>query len=140
MMKKYLPALLAAILAGMMINSTYAAETGDVDDVTMDVIDHSDPHAVTNDIQLPDQASQVAKDHVAGSVDDSEHAQNASESHDNATDEANEDSHASAEEDAHTDAQEAATEDANDDAQAAAQDDANQAMQDATDASSSKGD
>ncbi len=139
-MKKYLPALLAAILSGTLINSTYAADTGDVDDVTMDVIDHSDPHAVTNDIQLPDQANQVAKDHVAGTVDDSEHAQNANDSHDNATEEANEDSHASAEEDAHTDAQDAATEDAHEDSQAAAEEQAHQAMQDATDASSSKGD
>lgn len=140
-MKKYLPALLAAVLSGMMINSTYAAEQGDVDDVTMDVIDHSDPHAVTNDIQLPDQASQMAKDHVGGADNDADHAHDAnSESHADATDDAHEDSHASAEEDAHTDAQEAATEDAQDDSQSSAQEQAHQAMQDASDAADSKGD
>lgn len=136
-MKKYLPALLAAMLSGMMINTVYAADSGDVDDVTMDVIDHSDPHAVTNDIVLPDQASQVAKDHVAGNVDDSEHAQNASDTHDNATEEANEDSHAAAEEDAHSDAQEAATEDANEASQAA-EETASQAMDDAQSAADSQ--
>lgn len=130
-MKKYLPALLAAILSGMTYNSVFAAEPDDVNAVTMDVIDHSDPHAVTNDIQLPDQASQVARDHVAGTDGDDDHAQNAqdtnNESHDNAT------------EDAHEDSQAAAQEDAQEDSQEAAQEQAHDAMQDATDASTSKG-
>ena len=143
-MKKYLPALLVAILSGMTLNSAFAADTGDVDAVTMDVIDHSDPHAVTNDIQLPDDASQVARDHVAGTDNDSDHAQNAhdanAESHDSAQEDANEDSHSSAQEDAHTDAQDAAQEDAHEDSQAAAQEQAHQAMQDAADAATSKGD
>lgn len=143
-MKKYLPTLLAAILSGMTLNSAFAAETGDVDAVTMDVIDHSDPHAVTNDIQLPDQASQVARDHVAGTDNDSDHAQNGhdakSESHDNAQEDANEDSQSSAQEDAHSDSKSSAQEDAHEDSQAAAQEQAHEAMQDATDTSSSKGD
>lgn len=130
-MKKYLPALLAAFLAGMICNSAFAADQGDVDDVTMDVIDHSDPHAVTNDIQLPEQANHEASDHLAGSVDDSDHAQNEnSDSHDNATEDANEDSHAAAEE--------AAKEDAEDTSDSA-QEQASDAMQDANDASSSSG-
>ena len=143
-MKKYLPALLAAILSGMTLNSAYAAGQGDVDDVTMDVIDHSDPHAVTNDIQLPDEANQVARDHVAGTDNDSDHAQSAhdanAESHDSAQEDANEDHQSSAQEDAHADAQAAAQEDAHEDSQAAAQEQAHQAMQDAADAANSKGD
>jgi len=139
-MKKYLPALLAAILCGMTLNSALAAEQGDVDDVTMDVIEHNDPHAVTNDIQLPDEASQEARDHLAGN-DDADHAHDEhSDSHDNASEDANEDSHAAAEEDAHSDSQEAAQEDAHDNAQSAAQEQANEAKQDASDTSSSKGD
>jgi hypothetical protein len=141
MMNKYLPALLAAILCGMTLNSAFAAEPGDVDDVTMDVIEHSDPHAVTNDIQLPDEASQEARDHIAGSDDDADHAHDAhSESHDNASDDANEDSHAAAEEDAHNDSKEAAQEDAHDNAQDAAQEQANEAKQDASDSSPSESD
>lgn len=144
-MKKYLPTLLAAILAGMTVNSAFAAGSDDVDAVTMDVIDHSDPHAVTNDIQLPDQANQEARDHVAGTDSDSDHAQNAqdthSESHDTATEDANEDSQSAAQDDAQSDSQSAAQDDAHEDSQAAAQEQAHQAMQDATDASSSsKGD
>lgn len=124
-MKKYLPALLAAILSGMVINSTYAAETVDVNDVTMDVIDHSDPQAVTNDIQLPDQANQEAKDHVAGTEDDSEHAQNGHD--DSSVEDAKDDSHADAQEDAREDSQNDAQEEAHD------------AMEDANDNSASKG-
>lgn len=128
-MKKYLPALLAAILSGMTLNSAFAADTSDVDAVTMDVIEHSDPHAVTNDIQLPDEASQEARDHVAGADNDNEHEQ-----------EANAESHDSAQEDAHSDSQAEAQDDAHEDSQSAAQEQAHDAMQDATDASTSKGD
>lgn len=134
-MKKYLPILLTAILAGMTVNSAFAAGQGDVDDVTMDVISHSDPHAVTNNIQLPDQANQEADDHVAGTVDDSDHASDAnSESQENATEDATDDSQATAADDAQSSAQE----DSQEDSQAAAEEQAHQAMQDATDASSSK--
>lgn len=137
-MNKYVPALLAAILCGMTLNSAFASGQGDVDDVTMDVIDHSDPHAITSDIQLPDEASQEARDHVAGKHDDADHAHDAhSDSHDNATEDANEDSHASAEEDAHSDSKEAAQEDAHDTAQEAAEEQANEAKQDASDSSPS---
>lgn len=128
-MKKYLPTLIAAILVGMTVSPAYAAGQGDVDDVTMNVIDNSNPQDVTNDIQLPTQANQEADDHVAGTVDDSDHvADDKTESHDNAAEDTNDDSQA------------AAQEDADEDSHAAAEEDAHQAMQDAADASDSKGD
>lgn len=121
-MKKYLPALLAAIMVGMTVNSAYAAGQGDVNDVTMDVINNSNPQDVTNDIQLPTEASQEADDHVAGTADDSDQSADAkSESKDSATEDASEDSKA--------DAAEAAQEDSQD-----AEQEADQAMQDAQDA------
>jgi len=143
-MKKYVPVLLAAVLAGMTVNSAFAAGQGDVDDVTMDVINNSDPHAVTNDIQLPEEANHEAVEHVAGTVDDSDHASDAkSESHDNATEDASDDSKAEAAETTQEDSQDAAQQQADQamqDATDSAQQQADQAMQDATDAAQQQAD
>jgi len=127
MTKKYLPALIGAILAGMTLNSALASDRDDVGSVTMDVIEHSDPHEVTHDINLPDQASDEAREHVnqQGHSDDA-HEQHSSDSHDDSHDAAHEDAHEesaeAAHEDAHEDAHDSAQEQAHDDSMDSSQD------------------
>lgn len=120
-MKKYLPALIAAFLVGVTVNNAYADGSGDVDDVTMNVVDQNNPQDVTSNIQLPAQASPEAAEHVNGTADDDtqtdvDYKADQAEAQAEAQEEAHEDSHAAAEEQAH------------------------QAMQDATDASTSSHD
>jgi len=125
-MKKLLPILISAILSGMTLNSAFAAGADDVGTVTMDVIDHSDPHEITNDIQLPEQASETAKDQLSGDSD----------SHDKSTEvEAHEDTMGDAKDDAMDDAKDDAMDDATENAKQEAQD----AMQDSKDTANSTG-
>lgn len=46
--------LLLVVLLSTPFSLAMAAESPDVDDVTMDVVKHSDPSEVTNDIKLPE--------------------------------------------------------------------------------------
>lgn len=131
-MKKYLPTLLAAILVGMTVNSAYAEGQGDVDDVTMNVIDQSNPQDVTSNIQLPAQASPEAAEHVNGTKDNDE---NTADSTTESSETSKQDADASAANDADADAQAAAQEDAHENSHAAAEEEAHQAMQDAMDSS-----
>ncbi|MEJ2450126.1 MAG: hypothetical protein P8047_05560 [Gammaproteobacteria bacterium] len=133
-MKKYLPSLLAAILVGMSVNSAYAEGQGDVDDVTMNVIDQSNPQDVTSNIQLPAQASPEAAEHVNGTADNDE---TASDSSSESSEAASQGTDESAANDADAAAQAAAEEDAHEDSHAAAEEQATQALQDAADAPSS---
>jgi len=134
MKKKLIPALLTAVLAGMTLNTAYAADTADdIGSVTMDAVEHSDPHEITNDLQLPDQASDTAKEHVAGAGD----------SHDNSTEDMHENSeaedHESSMSDAKDEAKDDAMDDAKDDAASSAEQEAHDAMQDSSDMAQSKG-
>jgi len=133
MKKKLIPALLTAVLAGMTVNSAYAAEADDVGSVTMDVVEHSDPHEVTNDLQLPDQASDTAKEHVAG-ADDS-HDNKAEDMHENSGAEDHESSMSEAKDEAKDDAMD----DAKDDASDAAEQEAHDAMQESSDMAQDQG-
>jgi hypothetical protein len=133
MKKKLIPALLTAVLAGMTVNSVYAADADDVGSVTMDVMEHNDPHEVTNDIQLPDQASDTAKEHVAGADD----------SHDNKSEDMHENSeaedHESSMSEAKDEAKDDAMDDAKDDASDAAEQEAHDAMQESSDMAQDQG-
>jgi hypothetical protein len=137
MIKKFLPALIAAILSGITYNSAFAVESDDVDTVTMDVIEQSDPAEVTHEIELPDAASDEAREHVnqQGSSDDA-HEQHSADTHEDSHDAAQDDAHENAQEQAHEDAQddaqEQAHEDAQDDAQEQAHEDSQESAHDST--------
>ncbi len=130
--------LLAAILAGMSISNVLADTHADVDDLTMDVLENHDLHEVAHEIELPDQASDEAREHI-GDGHENRH-DDATEEAEHAAEEATEAANEAAEEATEAnEAAEEATEAANEAAEEATEA-ANEAAEEAAEATHEAGD
>lgn len=93
--------LLLLVLVSAPFSFAMAAASSELDDVTMDVVKHSDPGEITHDIKLPDAVEKDEHEHHAKSDvhEDKDHAddskEHASESKEQAED-SKESSHESA--------------------------------------------
>ncbi len=74
-----------SLLLMMMLSAPFslamAANSPDVDDVTMDVVKHNDPSEVTNDIKLPDAVEKDEQEHHAKNGDHSKDDMNEDKDH-----------------------------------------------------------
>ncbi|MBI3562127.1 MAG: hypothetical protein HY080_10480 [Gammaproteobacteria bacterium] len=67
-MKTY-QALFAALLLNASLSLVAVASPADIDDVTMDVVKHSDPQEITQDIKLPEAVETGEHSHDSAHVD-----------------------------------------------------------------------
>ena len=121
-MKKQLPFLISIIMTGISLPGAYASERPEVDDITMDVIEHGDPREVTHEIRLPEHGDHDSRDDHAhhdkhGDKHDSRHE----DSHDDDRHESREEAHEESREEAHEESRDESKEDAHDSAQESAE-------------------